>query len=74
MLFLEEIRNAESLELFVACRLIPLDKRAGLRPVGVGEVLRRIAEKAAMTVLKKDVLQAAGLLQLYGGPNARNST
>ena len=74
MLFLEEIRNAESLELFVVCRLIPLDKRAGLRPTGVGEVLRRIAEKAAMIVLKKDVLQAAGLLQLYGGPNARNST
>ena len=48
--------------LFVACRLIPLDKRAGLRPTGVGEVLRRIAEKAPMIVLKKDVLQAAGLL------------
>ena len=30
-LCLEEIRNAESLESFTACRLIPLDKRPGLR-------------------------------------------
>ena len=47
--------------------LIPLDKRADHRPIGVGEVLRRIAGKAVMILLKKDVLQAAGLLQLCGG-------
>ena len=66
-LCVEEIKNTESLKSFIACRLIPLDKRPGLRPTGVGEVLRRIAGKAVMILLKKDVLQAAGSLQLCGG-------
>ena len=34
-----------SLEAFLACRLIPLDKNPGLRPIGIGKVLRRIAGK-----------------------------
>ena len=51
-LCLEVIRNVESLESFIACRLIPLDKRSGLRPIGVGEVLRRIAGKVVMILLK----------------------
>ena len=38
-LCVEEIKNAESLESFIACKLIPLDKRSGIRPIGVGEVL-----------------------------------
>ena len=47
--------------------MIPLDKQPGLRPIAVGEVIRRIAGKAVMILLKKDVFQAAGLLQLCGG-------
>ena len=34
----EELESPSSLESFVACRLIPLDKKPGLRPIGVGEV------------------------------------
>ena len=47
--------------------MIPLDKRSGLRPIGVGKVLRRISGKAVMILLKKDVLQVAGSLQLCEG-------
>ena len=66
-LCVEEMKNAESLESFIACRLIPLDKHLGIRPIGVGEVLRRIAGKTVMILLKKDVCRAAGSLQLCGG-------
>ena len=37
--------QSASLETFLACRLIPLDKNPGLRHIGIGEVLRRIADK-----------------------------
>ena len=66
-LCLEEIKNTESLELFNACRLIPLVKRPGIRSTGAEEVLRRIIGKAVSILLKKEVLQAAGWLQLCGG-------
>ena len=46
--------------------MIPSDKQPGLRPFRVGKVLR-IARKAVMILLKKDVLQAARSLQLCGG-------
>ena len=29
-----------SLEVFVACRLLPLDKNPGMHPIGTGEVTR----------------------------------
>ena len=64
---LEEIKNAESLESFIACGLIALDQQSGLGPIGVGEVHRKIAGKAVMILLKKDVLQAAESLQRCGG-------
>ena len=40
------------LEAFTACRLIPLDKNPGIRPIGVGEVLRRIVGKNGQRFLK----------------------
>ena len=51
----------------VACRLIPLDKCPGIRPIGVGEVCRRIIAKAVMQVVKHDVSLAAGTLQVRAG-------
>ena len=51
----------------MACKLIPLDKNPGLRPIGVGEVLGRIAGKVIMRVVKEDIEKAAGCLQLCAG-------
>ena len=56
--------NPDYLSAFVACRLIPLDKRPGVRPIGIGEVHRRIIVKAILVLLKQDILDAAGPLQV----------
>ena len=69
-LCVEELESPSSLESFVACRLIPLDRKPGLRPVGVGEVLQRIAGKAVMMLFKNDITYAAGALQLSAGQDA----
>ena len=49
-LCIEELERTASLETFTAYRLIPLHKKPGLRPIGVGEVLRRIAGKVIMMI------------------------
>ena len=67
---LENTGSEKSLEAFTANRLIPLNKNPGLRPIGVGEVLRRIAGKVVMYVSKKDVKEAAGSLQVCAGQEA----
>ena len=55
-----------SLESLMASRLVPLDKNPGLRPIGVGEVLRRIAGKIVMSVTKEDVVNASSRTQMCG--------
>ena len=42
--------DPEGLSALVACRLIPLNKCPGIRPIGVGEVLRCIIGKAVMRI------------------------
>ena len=75
-LCIEELESTTSLEAFTACREIPLDKKPGLRPICVGEVLRRIAGKVIMKIFKKDITDAAGPLQLSAGqePGAEAAT
>ena len=63
-LCVEELESISSLESFLACRLTPLDKTPGLKPICVVDVLRRIAGKAAMMLFKNDTVHAAGALQL----------
>ena len=55
------------LESFSACRLIPLDKNPGLRPIGIGETLRRIVGKAVSWLVKTEVMETAGPLQVAAG-------
>ena len=55
------------LEGYTACRLIPLDKNPGVRPIGMGEVLRRIIGKTISTMFKEQIKEAAGSLQVCAG-------
>ena len=55
------------LEAFTACRLIPLNKDPGARPIGVSEVPCRIIGKAILWILSPDIEEAAGLLKVCAG-------
>ena len=51
-------------------RVIPLDKNLGLRPIGVGEILRRITGKITVSVVKKEVISSTVSLQVCAGQEA----
>ena len=55
------------LEGYTSCRLIPLHKNPGIRPVDVGEVLRRIVGNTIAGFLKDEIKEAAGPLQVCTG-------
>ena len=59
--------DPDSLPAYTACRLIPLDKNPGVRPIGIGEVLRRIIGKSITTLLKPEILSATAPLQACAG-------
>ena len=48
------------IEPYVASRLNPLDKNPGIRPIGVGEVLRRIIGKVISRHSNSEIKEAAG--------------
>ena len=50
----EKLR-ADDLSAYNACRLIPLDKNPGVRPIGVGEVLRRIVGRSILKCITYDL-------------------
>jgi len=62
-----ELVDPEPLSAFISCRLIPLDKNPGVRPIGVGEVLRRVIGKSITTLLKSEILSATAPLQASAG-------
>jgi len=51
----------------MACQLIALDERPGVRPIGIGETVRHIIAKAVLSVISDDIQYAAGSLQLCAG-------
>ena len=59
--------HPSGLSAFVAGRLMALDKSPGVRPIGIGEVARRIICKAILSIINPDILEAAGPLQLCAG-------
>ena len=57
-----------SIEAITVNRLIPLDKGEGaVRPIGIGEVIRRIIGKCVINVTKWEVMDASGSLQVCAG-------
>ena len=49
---------------------MPLNKNPGVRPIGIGEVLRRIIGKNISWVLNQEICEAAGPLQTCAGHSA----
>ena len=65
--------HPDNLHELVANRLIPLDKgedkagNPGVRPIGIGEILRRIIGKVVVGNIKENIVSAAGPLQTCAG-------
>ena len=55
--------------LLASC-LVALDKKPGVRPIGVGDTARQIIAKAIMMTLRFDILDVTGTLQLCAGQTA----
>ena len=59
--------DPSGLSVFVACRLITLDKCPGIRPIGIGETAGRMIGRAIAKILSDNIQTAAGPLQLCAG-------
>ena len=62
--------DPEGLSAFTACRLMALDKQLGVRPIGIGEVVRRIVSRAILGVIGEEIMEVAGTTQLCAGQEA----
>ena len=59
-----------NIDALTVCRLIPLNKNPGVRPIGIGEVLRRIIGKCIMDTVKDHNKKHAVNLQVCAGQKA----
>jgi len=59
--------DPQGLAPFTACRLIAVNKNPGVQPIGICETVRCLVSKAILRVIKDDVQQATGAVQLYAG-------
>ena len=65
-----EVVPSTSLEAYNNSRLIPLDKCPGFRPIGIGEVLRRIIGRCISSCLGAEVQRIGGNIQQCFGQTA----
>ena len=61
------------LEAYNACRLIPLDKNPGVRPIGIGEVIRRIIGRSITECIKTDLNFLAQIISFALDRNAESN-
>ena len=59
--------DPQGLAPLLACRLIAMDKNPGIRPIGIGETIRWIMNKAILRVTGPWVQEDAGTVQLCAG-------
>ena len=59
--------DPDPLRPLTACRLVALDKCPGVRPVGIGDVSRRIISKTILSNLRSDIADVVGTDQLCVG-------
>ena len=62
--------DPQGISALVACRLVALDKCPGIRPIGIGETLRRLMAKAVLRIARADIQKVVGSLQLCVGQDA----
>ena len=63
----KEILSHELLGPYNACRLIPLDKNPGVRPIDIGEVISRIISRTVTKSLKSEFMVLGSNYQLCLG-------
>ena len=62
-----EYVDPQCVSALVSSRLIALDKKPGVRPIGIGEVIRRVVGKSILNVIKSDIMEVTGCSQLCAG-------
>ena len=62
-----EANQSTSIEAYLSCRLIPLDKNPGVQPIGIVEAMRRIIGKSIIYTIKPRIRESAGDLQPCAG-------
>ena len=60
----------DDIRSLVASRLIALDKQPGVRPIGIGETLRRLLSKTVCIATRQDIEEMCEISQLSAGIRA----
>jgi len=62
--------DLDALQPLLNCWLIALDKNPEVQPIGIGKTSRRIIAKVVLYVVKQNVMDTTGCLQLCAGQHA----